>query len=169
MTKGGWAEFSDLEATPAGVALMLELASVYTAMQVDDTVMAWLDRLLPVAEGLNLLDQTATALQRRSSALFRLNRPREALILLRGTHELALANDLERVHRSTRTVLTFYEQFADPVAGLAMAREGLEVASRLGSASFCAMSACSAILRNRLTSGSQVAIGSSHVASQSQP
>jgi hypothetical protein len=68
--------------------------------------------------------------------LFRLDRPREAIILLRGAHELAVANDLEEVHRSTRTILTFREQFVDPAAGLAMAREGLEIASRLGSAAY---------------------------------
>ena len=37
---------------------------------------------------------------------------------------------------ATRTLLTFYEQFDDPVAGLAMAREGLEVAARQGSARY---------------------------------
>ena len=36
------------------------------------------------------------------------------MILLRGTHELAVANGLVEVDRSTRTILTFREQFADP-------------------------------------------------------
>ena len=40
---------------------------------------------------------------------------------------------------------------------------------RSGSASFCATSACSAMLRTRLTSGSQVAIGNSHIATQAHP
>ena len=57
---------------------------------------------------------------------------RESMILLRGTHELAVANGLAEVDRSTRTILTFYEQFADPAAGLALAREGLEIASSAG-------------------------------------
>ena len=127
-----WEEFSDLEATPVGVALMQVLARGY--LHTDDGMSAaWLERLLPVAERLDLLPQTAQALARLSSTLYRANRPREALILLRGTHELAVANDLGDVHRGTRTSLTFYEQFADPAAGLAMAREGLEIASRRGS------------------------------------
>ena len=58
------------------------------------------------------------------------------MILLRGTHELAVANGLADVDRNTRTSLTFREQFADPAAGLALAREGLEIASRIGSASY---------------------------------
>ena len=134
--QAAWEEFSDLEEAPAGVALMLEMASAHIAANDDLTALTWLERLLPVSERLDLLGQTAAALQRLSTLLFRLDRPREALILQRGTHELALANDLERVHLSTRTVLTFYEQFADPGAGLAMAREGLEIASRLGSVAY---------------------------------
>ena len=39
----------------------------------------------------------------------------------------------------TRTNLTFRSQFDDPAAGLAMAREGLEIAGRLGSTSYAFM------------------------------
>ncbi|HVA87544.1 MAG TPA: adenylate/guanylate cyclase domain-containing protein [Candidatus Saccharimonadales bacterium] len=131
-----WEEFSDLEETPAGVAMMLEISRGYAGAGDDHATIAWIERLLPVAERLDLLERTATGLSRLSTALFRLDRPREALILLRGAHELAVANDLEEVHRATRTVLTFYEQFADPGAGLAMAREGLEIARRRGSAAY---------------------------------
>jgi len=127
-----WEEFSDLEATAAGVALMLAMSQAY--VNTDDTaVLAWLERLLPVAERLDLLSETAAGLSRLSGALYRADRPREALIILRGTNELAVANGLVAVDRDTRTSLTFYEQFADPVAGLAMAREGLEIAGRRGS------------------------------------
>ncbi|MGH2406654.1 MAG: AAA family ATPase [Candidatus Limnocylindrales bacterium] len=131
-----WEEFSDLEATPAGVALMLEMTRGYVDRQEFDTCLTWLERMLPVAERLDLLPQTAAGLARLSSVLVRVNRPRESLILLRGTHELAVASGLEDVDRGTRTTLTFYEQFADPVAGLAMAREGMEIARRRGSTSY---------------------------------
>jgi hypothetical protein len=127
-----WEEFSDLEATPQGVALMLGISQAY--IHIDDrAVLAWLERLLPIAERLDLLPETAAGLSRLSGALYRADRPREALIILRGTHELAVANGLVDVDRDTRTSLTFFEQFADPVAGLAMAREGLEIAGRRGS------------------------------------
>jgi len=130
-----WEEFRDLEPTAAGVALMLEISAGY--VQSDDaTMLAWLERLLPIAERLDLLPQTAAGLSRLSGALYRLDRPRQALIMLRGTHELAVANGLAEVDRNTRTSLTFYEQFADPAAGLAMAREGLAIASRGGSTSY---------------------------------
>ena len=98
--------------------------------------MSWLERILPVAERLDLLEETATALSKLAGALFRLDRQREAMIIMRGTHELAVANGLGDVDRNTRTSLTFYEQFDDPGAGLAMAREGLEIAARRGSISY---------------------------------
>jgi tetratricopeptide (TPR) repeat protein len=128
-----WEEFSDLEATPAGVRLMLALTFGYMGNEDYPSVIAWLERLLPVAERLDLLPQIAEGLARLSGTLYRANRPREALILLRGTHELAVANGLLDVQIGTRTQLTFFEQFADPPAGLAMAREGLELAGRRGS------------------------------------
>jgi class 3 adenylate cyclase len=130
-----WEEFADLESTAAGVALMLQLSSGYVHRD-DATVLMWLERLLPVAERLDLLPQTAWAMWRLGSTLYRLDRPRQALITLRGAHELAVANGLLDVDRNARTSLTYYEQFADPAAGLAMAREGLEIASRRGSMTY---------------------------------
>jgi hypothetical protein len=115
---------------------MLQLSSGHVQREDYDAALAWLERMLPVAERLDLLPQTATGLARLSGTLYRVNRPREALIILRGTHELAGANGLVDVDRGTRTQLTFYEQFADPGAGLAMAREGLEIASRRGSTAY---------------------------------
>jgi len=128
-----WEEFEDLEETRAGVDLMLAMSNALVNADVQASL-GWVDRLLPVAERLDMLPDIARALSRRAGGLFRLDRAREAMILLRGTHELAVANGFVDVHLSTRTLLTFYEQFDDPVAGLAIARDGLEVAARQGSA-----------------------------------
>jgi len=128
-----WDEFADLEDTPSGVVLMLAMSAALVFAD-PSAALGWIERLLPIAERLDMLPEIATALMRRSASLWRNDRAREAMILLRGTHELAVANGLVEVHRSTRTQLTFYEQFDDPVAGLAMAREGLEQAARQGSA-----------------------------------
>jgi class 3 adenylate cyclase len=132
-----WEEFSDLEGTPAGVHLMLQLSSAYLQRADGDSMtLSWVERLLPVAERLDLQAQTAAGLSRLSGALFRAGRPQQALILLRGTHDLAVATGLVDVDRNTRISLTWYEQFADPGAGLAMAREGLEIAARRGSTAY---------------------------------
>jgi class 3 adenylate cyclase len=131
-----WEEFADLEQTPAGVALMLQLSTAYSFTQEDRTALDWVERLLPIAERLDRPADTARALARLSGRLWRLDRPVESLIILRGTHELAVAEGLTDVDRDTRTSLTFQEQFADPAAGLALAREGLEIAARRGSANY---------------------------------
>jgi len=128
-----WEAYGDMEASPAGVAMMQELAWAHLEHGDRATGLAWLERLLPIAERMDLLAYTASALSTLSSALYQLDRPREALILKRGVHELAVANGLEAIDRRTRTWLTFAEQFADPAAGLAMARDGLDIASRQGS------------------------------------
>jgi tetratricopeptide (TPR) repeat protein len=132
-----WEEFADFEQTPQGVRLMLQIARTYGGVQNDDVErLRWLERLLPIAERLGLLLETAKALSSMGTGLFRMRRPQQALITLRGAHEMAVSNDFEEVHRNTRTSLTFYEQFADPGAGLAMAREGLDIAGRIGSSAY---------------------------------
>ncbi|MEO8229035.1 MAG: adenylate/guanylate cyclase domain-containing protein [Chloroflexota bacterium] len=136
LIRPAWEEFSDLEETPAGVALMLQMATGHNFIQDDAAALTWLERLLPIAERLDLLEETALALARLSGTLYKLDRPRESMILLRGTNELAVANGLFDVDRNTRTSLSFYEQFADPAAGLALAREGLEIAGRRGSLNY---------------------------------
>jgi class 3 adenylate cyclase/tetratricopeptide (TPR) repeat protein len=128
-----WGEFSDLETTPAGVRLMLSILSACIANEDYAAAQTWLERLLPIAERLDLLPEITEGLSRRSGILYRSGRPREALLVLRGTHQFAVANGIADVEIGTRTQLTFYEQFSDPVAGLAVAREGLELAGRRGS------------------------------------
>jgi hypothetical protein len=55
------------------------------------------------------------------------------MVLLRGAHQLAVANDLRDDELIARVLLTYHEQWGEPAAGLALAREGLEIARRRGS------------------------------------
>jgi class 3 adenylate cyclase len=128
-----WAEFSDLEETQAGVDLMLGLTFAYRGLADNERALLWLDRLLPVAERLGDLESIARGLQGRGITLALSGRSREGVILLRGSHQLALANDFRDVEKGCRTLLTFYEQWGDPAAGLALGREGLEIGRKLGS------------------------------------
>ncbi len=132
ISEPAWEEYSDLEGTAVGVRLLLALARSHVGRD-DAQGLVLLERMLPVAERLDLLPETAHALSTMAGILYRMDRPRQALITLRGTHAMAVANGLVEVDRNTRTSLTFYEQFADPRAGLTMAKEGLEIASRRGS------------------------------------
>jgi len=133
LLRDAWQEFSDLEETEAGVAVMLYTARTLALID-DHEALEWVERLLPVAERLDLLEYTSRGLGLLSGILYRLGRPRQALILLRGTHEMAVANGLAETDQNTRTSLTFYQQFNDPAAGLEMARDGLAIAGRMGSA-----------------------------------
>ena len=128
-----WEEFSDLEQTPAGVQLMSAMARMYNSLTDAPRLLATTERLLPIAERLDMVEAICNALVLKGAALATLDRMREGMLLIRGGHGMALANDLGRIERPARTLLTFLEQWDDPVRGLAMSREGLEIARRIGS------------------------------------
>jgi tetratricopeptide (TPR) repeat protein len=128
-----WDEFADLEQTPAGVRLMGTIAGAYAKLDRPADELPWLDRMIPVAERLDLLEDLVGALLGRGTALVAVDRPREGLLLLRGAHAIALANGYRDRERGGRTLLTFWEQWSDPAAGLELAREGLVIARQTGS------------------------------------
>ena len=130
-----WDEFSDLEETPAGVAVMASLGRAYRGLDDFQAALAWIDRYLPIAERLDLLDETTRGIMGRGAALLTGGRPREGVVLLRGAHQMAMAHDLE-VEMNARILLAFYQQWGEPAAGLALGREGMEIARRRGSRSY---------------------------------
>ncbi|MEP7039972.1 MAG: adenylate/guanylate cyclase domain-containing protein [Chloroflexota bacterium] len=131
-----WAEFSDLEQTPEGVWLMAALAASNSGSLNEDVALGWVDRYLPIAERLDLMEAIATGLISRAQILIKMNRSREALVLLRGGHQLATAIGFWERERTGRVLLTFYAQWNDSSEGLALAREGLEIAHRISSRSY---------------------------------
>ncbi len=95
----------------------------------------WIERMLPIAERERMMPEITEALVMRGSGLFRFDgRPR------RWCYCAAPTNGPCQRFRGrpppVANVLCFYEQFADPVAGLALAREGLDYASRTGSSAY---------------------------------
>jgi len=131
-----WTEFADLEETIAGVELMSAMASSYRGINDSTSALAWTDRFMPIAERLGLLDATVRGLTGRGVALLMIHRPREGIVLLRGAHQLATANDLRDLELNARVLMTFYQQWAEPAVGLTLAREGLEIGRHLGSRSY---------------------------------
>ena len=131
MALAAWEEFSDLEGTPEGVWLMTAVAAALQHVGREEEGLGMIERYLPAAERLDLVQPFVIGLERKASAMS--GRPRETLILLRGAHQLAEAAGLRSEERSGRTSLTFLAQWDDPVGGLALAREGLEIAGRIGS------------------------------------
>ncbi|HET9852044.1 MAG TPA: hypothetical protein VFP56_06010, partial [Candidatus Limnocylindrales bacterium] len=136
VVEAAWQEFADLEETRGGVALMVGLMRAYRGLADNVRALEWTDRLLPIAERLGDLEPIARGLQGRGISLLVTGRPSEGIILLRGAHDLALANDLNDVELSSRVLLTFYEQWGNPAAGLALGREGLEIGERQGSRAY---------------------------------
>ena len=135
MLRKTWDEFSDLEKTPAGVAIMAALGRAYRGLDDPVAALAWVDRYLPISEHLDLLDETTRGIMSRGAALLTSGRPREGVVLLRGAHQMAMTHDLE-VEMNVRNLLAFYEQWGEPAAGLALGREGMEIARRKGSRSY---------------------------------
>jgi class 3 adenylate cyclase/tetratricopeptide (TPR) repeat protein len=131
-----WDEFSDLEQTEAGVELMIAIASSHSGRNDVARATEWTDRYLPIAERLGLLAPTTRGMIARGSALLMVGRPREGIVLLRGSHQLALANDLRDLELQARVLMTFFEQWGEPAVGLALAREGIDIGQRLGSRSY---------------------------------
>ena len=131
-----WEEFSDLEHSEAGVELMIAIASSHSGLNDIPRAAEWIDRYLPIAEQLGLLAPTTRGMIARGSGLLMAGRPREGIVLLRGSHQLALANDLRDLELQARILMTFFEQWGEPASGLALAREGIEIGQRLGSRSY---------------------------------
>ncbi|HYL40269.1 MAG TPA: AAA family ATPase [Candidatus Binatus sp.] len=131
--EAAWQEFSDLAETPAGVALMVAITRANRARNESAEALRWPERFMPIAERLGLLAEVAGGILARGSSMIALGRPREGMVLIRGAHQLAIANALPDVELSARVLLTFFEQWGDPAAGLALAREGFEIARRTGS------------------------------------
>ena len=130
-----WDEFSDLEETPAGVAMMASLVRAYRGLNDPSAALAWVNRYLPISERLDLLDETTRGIMSRGAALVVGGRPREGIVLLRGAHQMAMTHDLD-VELNARVLLAFNEQWGEPAAGLALGREGMEIAQRKGSRSY---------------------------------
>ena len=131
-----WEEYADLEETSEGVELMVGIVRAYRGRNDWANSLAWIERYLPIAERLGLLEPTARGIMARGVTLLSSGRPREGYVLLRGAHQLALANDLSEVEFNARVLETFYEQWGDPAAGLALGREGFEIGRRVGSRAY---------------------------------
>ena len=112
------------------------MASGHRGLVNNQDALAWTDRLLPIAERLGLLDDTIRGLIGRGTTLLTVGRPREGMIVMRGVHQLTIAQDIRDLELNTRVLMTFFEQWGEPAAGLALGREGLEIGRRLGSRAY---------------------------------
>jgi hypothetical protein len=90
------------------------------------------DRTLPVAERLELTRETTELLVTRGAALAGLGRPREGTITLIGAVAAASAAGLPGVELRARVNLSFASAGDDPQLAYRTARDGLDLALKLG-------------------------------------
>jgi len=131
-----WSEFQDLEATPSGVELMVALGRAYRGLNEPASAIAWFDRYLPTAERLRMDAAIVRGLVGRGAAMITLGQPTQAMVLLRGGHDLALSKNLTDVELNARVLLSFYEQWGEPLRGFELCREGMEIGRRTGSRTY---------------------------------
>jgi class 3 adenylate cyclase/tetratricopeptide (TPR) repeat protein len=129
-------EFSDLADTEAGMRLLIAVARQYVRLQQYGPAMERIERLLPIAERLGLVEAIASGLSLKATVLHGTGRPQEAWVLVDGAFRLATAHQLHEREMYLRTGRTFHAQYMDPAEGLELAREGQENARRLGSRAY---------------------------------
>ncbi len=128
-----WEEFSDLAETPQGVKVIEALAKSLSTMGRRAEALPLADRMIAIADRLDLLEDLAGAIVSRGQLLLNMDRPSEGMVLMRGGHAMALAGGFRAPELSARTLLTFREQWGEPVEGVRLAREGFDIARQIGS------------------------------------
>ena len=114
------------------VELGAGLASAYSLHQDLDRALVLTDEYLGRAERLDLVEVVVELIMRRGNLLGQLGRNYEAMALLKGALELAVANGFTSKVIATRGNLGFHLLERDPVEAMAMDRETLAEARRLG-------------------------------------
>ena len=136
MYEAAWQEFSDLERSQAGVTLMMGVGAGHGTLGRTAKQVEWLNRLIPIAEELDLMDELTGAIGGMGAAELESGRPREGMVLLRGSHGLAIKHGLRRRERFGRQGLMFWEQWNEPEVGLQLGKEGIAIARQIGSDSY---------------------------------
>ncbi len=126
------AEFPGLVGTRASVRLNAELARAYLLLTRGEDTLRIVDETLPVAERLELLRETLELLVTRGAVLAGIGRPREGMVTLTGAVAAASAAGIPTVELRGRVNLSYAAAGEDPALAYRVAREGLELASKLG-------------------------------------
>jgi class 3 adenylate cyclase/tetratricopeptide (TPR) repeat protein len=125
-------EYRDLETTRGYVRLSSELARAYLLLSRGDDAIRVVDETLPMAERLELTRETIELLVTRGAALAGSGRPREGTITLVGAISAATAGGLPDVELRARVNLSYAAAGDEPQLAYQAAREGLDLANKLG-------------------------------------
>ena len=124
--------FADLVEEPEGVALVSQLSRALMFSGQSAASIAMADRILPVAERLDLVPVLADTLITKGSSLVDLGRLREGTGVLEAGRALAESNDLVDTAIRAMINLVAASSDEDPRAALATAKRGIELVQRVG-------------------------------------
>jgi class 3 adenylate cyclase/tetratricopeptide (TPR) repeat protein len=122
----------DVGSDPALVELHARLAQAYMRAEQNDLAVEWADRALAGAERLDMLPAIAEGMITKATAMGSVGRMRESEALLKGVLDFADENDLPASQMRARLNLSNWMWTTDPRRGLMVARDGIEIARRLG-------------------------------------
>jgi class 3 adenylate cyclase/tetratricopeptide (TPR) repeat protein len=126
------AEYADLAATAEYVALLGETARARMMIGREKDAVATVDAILGTAEQLELNGDILHLLVTRGASIAALGRVREATALLLGALEQARTFGDVELELRARVNLSFAVASDDPSLSYRVAREGVEIAERLG-------------------------------------
>ncbi|HEX7172221.1 MAG TPA: adenylate/guanylate cyclase domain-containing protein [Candidatus Limnocylindria bacterium] len=130
------AEFREFEGTRAWVRISGELARANLLLTEGRKALRVIDETLPMAERLELTRELLELLVTRGAALAGLGRPREGIITLTGAVSAAAAAGIPTAELRGRVNLSYAAAGEDPQLAYRTAREGLDLARKLGMAGY---------------------------------
>ena len=130
------AEFREFEGTRGWVRLSGELARANLLLTEGRKALRVVDETLPMAERLELTRELLDLLITRGAALAGLGRPREGTITLIGAVSAASAAGIPTAELRGRVNLSYAAAGEDPQLAYRTAREGLDLARKLGMAGY---------------------------------
>ena len=126
------AEFREFEGTRGWVQLSAELARAYLLLTRSEDAVRMVDATLPIAERLDLTREILELIITRGAGLAAMGRPREGTIALIGAVSAAAAAGIPTAELRGRVNLSYASASDDPELSYRVAREGLELARKLG-------------------------------------
>ncbi len=125
-------EFADLETEPVGVDLLSQLARALFLLDETTRALEVAERVLNLAERANLQAIIADTLVTRGTALALVGRAYEGLGVIKAGRELAESIGLNTTVLRAINNIVFVGGPRDPRSALALCREGIAIARRLG-------------------------------------
>ena len=126
------ADLGDLAEDPVGVQLIADLGRYQFLVNLDDRGLVATERALALAERLGIVRIAAQALATKGSIAVYAGRHWEARALLEGARVLADEHDLPDIALTTNGMLASTIALDDPAAAVAIERESIALARRLG-------------------------------------